>query len=131
MHITLEADYAIRIVHQLATLQRRADAKTIAENTGVTLRFSLKILRKLVGSGIIKSFKGTQGGYEIAKDPKDISLFDVIGTIEGPMNISRCVDPQFVCSRENGGDCQFQRVFVRLSNQIQDELRAVTFDQLL
>ena len=48
MHITLEADYAIRIVQVLAQNQRRLDAKTISEMTGVTLRFSLKILRKLV-----------------------------------------------------------------------------------
>lgn len=45
MHITLEADYAIRIVQVLAQNQRRLDAKTISEMTGVTLRFSLKILR--------------------------------------------------------------------------------------
>ena len=64
MHITLEADYAIRIVQVLAQNQRRLDAKTISEMTGVTLRFSLKILRKLVAAGIIKSFKGTQGGYD-------------------------------------------------------------------
>ena len=50
MHITLEADYAIRIVQVLAQNQRRLDAKTISEMTGVTLRFSLKILRKLVVS---------------------------------------------------------------------------------
>ncbi|MGN0674985.1 MAG: Rrf2 family transcriptional regulator, partial [Oscillospiraceae bacterium] len=55
MHITLEADYAIRIVHCLAKSKKRLDAKTIAEQTTVTLRFALKILRKLVASGIVKS----------------------------------------------------------------------------
>lgn len=44
MHITLEADYAVRIVHALAESGKRLDAKTISEMTGVTLRFSLKIL---------------------------------------------------------------------------------------
>ena len=66
MHITLEADYAIRIVQVLAQNQRRLDAKTISEMTGVTLRFSLKILRKLVAAGIIKSFKGTQAAMKSA-----------------------------------------------------------------
>ena len=83
MHITLEADYAIRIVQVLAQNQRRLDAKTISEMTGVTLRFSLKILRKLVAAGIIKSFKGTQGGYEIGRELDQISLGEVIETIEG------------------------------------------------
>ena len=56
MYFTLETDYAIRIVDTLARSQKRLDAKTISEMTGVTLRFSLKILRKLVAAGIIKSF---------------------------------------------------------------------------
>ena len=50
MHITLESDYAIRIVIFLLQYGKRADAKKIAENTQVTLRFSLKILRKLAAA---------------------------------------------------------------------------------
>ena len=44
MHITLESDYAVRIVSCLAKNGGRMDARSIAEETGVTLRFSLKIL---------------------------------------------------------------------------------------
>ena len=46
MHITLETDYAIRIVLYLAKANKRVEAKNISENTEVTLRFALKILRK-------------------------------------------------------------------------------------
>jgi len=46
MHITLETDYAIRIVVFLIQANKRVDAKNISEGTGVTLRFALKILRK-------------------------------------------------------------------------------------
>ena len=52
MHITLEADYAVRIVNCLTRCKTRMDAKSLASATGVTLRFSLKILRKLVAQGI-------------------------------------------------------------------------------
>ena len=58
MFITLESDYAVRIVACLAKENRRLDAKTISEMTCVTLRFALKILRKLVSAEIVKSFKG-------------------------------------------------------------------------
>ncbi len=53
MHITLETDYAVRIVDCLAREQKRMGAQAIADETSVTLRFALKILRKLVGSGIL------------------------------------------------------------------------------
>ncbi|MDD7646743.1 MAG: Rrf2 family transcriptional regulator, partial [Ruminococcus bromii] len=52
MHMTLEADYAVRIVEFLAVHPERIDAKTISEKTNVTLRFTLKILRTLVADGI-------------------------------------------------------------------------------
>ena len=55
MHMTLEADYAVRIVEFLAVNPGRADAKTISERTSVTLRFTLKILRTLVSDGIVRS----------------------------------------------------------------------------
>ena len=81
MHITLESDYAVRIVSRLARQGGRMDAKRIAEETGVTLRFSLKILRKLVTGGLVRSYQGTKGGYALARPAKDISLCDVIETV--------------------------------------------------
>ena len=90
MHITLESDYAIRIVSCIVESDRRLDAKAIAEATNVPQRFALKILRKLVSSDIIVSYKGAKGGYQLAREPKDISLLDVIETAEGTYYFSRC-----------------------------------------
>ena len=100
MHITLETDYAIRIVLYLAKANKRVEAKNISENTEVTLRFALKILRKLVAEGIVKSFKGTQGGYELNKKPEEITLANVIETVEGTYYLSRCLNPEQGCNRE-------------------------------
>ena len=55
MHITQESDYAVRIVYCLAKCGTRRDARGISEEMCVTLRFSLKILGKLVSSGIVES----------------------------------------------------------------------------
>lgn len=131
MNITLEADYAIRIVHCLAVNSRRMDAKHISEVTGVTLRFSLKILRKLVGAGLIKSFKGTQGGYELAKKPEEISLADVLETIEGPYNLNRCGAGDFICTRVKDKPCAFQKVFCEISKDVRERLDAVKFSELI
>ena len=56
MHITQESDYAIRIVYCLAGSDTRRDARSISEEICVSLRFSLKILGKLVQSGLVTSF---------------------------------------------------------------------------
>ncbi len=133
MHITLESDYAIRIVLYLSQIQKRAEAKNISENTEVTLRFALKILRKLVAAGIVKSFKGTQGGYELNKAPAEITLAEVIETVEGTYYLSRCLDPQLGCNRENRSSpyCKVQREFARISDYVRKEMQGITFDKLV
>ena len=58
MRMTLEADYAVRIVECLTLAGKRCEAAYIAERAQVPLRFSLKILRKLVQEGLVVSYKG-------------------------------------------------------------------------
>ena len=131
MHITLEADYAVRIVHALAQSGKRLDAKTISEMTGVTLRFSLKILRKLVAAGIVKSFKGTQGGYEIGKPAEEISLGEVIETIEGRYTLNRCVTGEYACTRHKNNCCEFQKIFREISEDVRKRLYSYHFSDFM
>ncbi len=128
MQITLESDYAARITDCLCKSEKRLDAKTISEETGVTLRFSLKILRKLVAAGITKSYKGTQGGYEIAKSPKEISLKDIIEAIEGYIVINRCIKGEFPCTKGTE-DCKIQTAFCEISSKVKETMSQYTFDK--
>ena len=131
MHITLETDYAVRITNCLANTAQRTEAKRIAELTGVTLRFALKILRKLVAAGIVESFKGTKGGYVLAKEPGNITVHDVLCAVEGPYEIARCVDTSFECNRntEFVTYCRFNRAFQAISKEVQGKLESITFQQ--
>ena len=127
MHMTLEADYAVRIVEFLATQKERADAKTIAEQTNVTLRFTLKILRTLVADGIAHSYKGAKGGYELAKPAKEITLRQVIESVEGPYMISRCQGEAYSCTRT---DCHLHGIYGKISAMVRKELDSYTFDMI-
>ena len=129
MHITLESDYAVRIVSCLAQSGGRMDAKKISGETGVTLRFSLKILRKLVTGGLVRSYKGTKGGYELARPANEISLCDVIEVVEGPFALSRCVGEQnYSCNRDGGGpSCRFRQVYAEISEEVRRRLDEVRF----
>ncbi|MEM1485403.1 Rrf2 family transcriptional regulator [Oscillospiraceae bacterium PP1C4] len=130
MHITLEADYAVRIVDCLARNNKRMDAKTLSSCTGVTLRFSLKILRKLVGEGVVNSFKGTQGGYELAKPAREISLGEVLEIVEGPITISRCVgSDEFQCTRTDDNACRFNKVYAEVAQVVKEKLYSVNFER--
>lgn len=131
MHITLETDYAVRIVSALCIDGGRVDAKTISERSVVSLRFALKILRKLVYAGIVNSFKGTQGGYQIAMKPENINLRMVIEAIEGTYYFSRCLSPDGICSRGASGVCCYQKAFCEISELVRDKLESYNFADLI
>ena len=129
MRFTMETDYAIRIVYSLAKAGKRMDAKSITEESDVTLRFSLKILRKLVAAGIVKSFKGTQGGYEIGRPLDEISLYDVIRTVEGDYVLTRCQEGGYECGRKS--PCKFRRIFCDISKDVAEKLESHKFSEFM
>ena len=132
MFITQEADYAVRIVSCLARATDRVDAGYISEQTGVSMRFALKILRKLVAGGIAKSYKGRNGGYELAKTPAETTLCEVIETVDGPFALSRCLlSDRHDCAHVAPGCCAFRDVYAEISEQISAKLREVTFERLM
>lgn len=131
MYLNMESDYAIRIVSCLARHQRIMSAKEISNCANVTLRFSLKILRSLVLAGLVESYKGANGGYKLAKPPKDISLYDVIKAIEGEYNISRCLQTSYVCSRNTGEKCFVHKVFEKISVYVRNKLDSVDFEMIV
>ena len=132
MRITQESDYALRIITTMALHGDIVGAGAISEKTSVTQRFALKILHKLVKGGIISSFKGTKGGYKLAKEPKDITLKSVIELIDGPIAIARCVDSAEECSLKcDKTACVYHHIFDSISSDIAKRLDNITiFDMM-
>ncbi len=131
MYITLEADYAVRIVSVLCLDRGRLDAGTISERACVTLRFALKILRKLVSAGLIKSFKGSQGGYKLIAEPSEITLGMVIEAIEGTYYFSRCLAPDCECNRGADGICCYQKAFGEITDSVRNQLSSYNFADMI
>lgn len=133
MRITQEADYALRIAYLLASDGGTLDSGVIAERAGVTERFTVKILRKLVQNGVVASKKGAFGGYRLAQAPGDITMRHIVEIIDGPMEISRCLDGDYECSRV-GNDkrqCTFHLIFAKINKAIAEKLDAVTLDSVI
>ncbi len=131
-NMTREADYAVRIISEMAATatqseSSRLDAGALSELTGVTLRFTLKIMRKLVAAGITKSFKGVNGGYILAKPASEISVGEVIEAIDGRFEMARCSGADD-CSRPSGqGICRFKNEFDRISEMVRREMGNLRF----
>ena len=132
MHLTLEADYAVRIMQVLCKAGNlRTDAGEISKRAYVTQSFTLKILRKLVSAGLVKSFKGTHGGYIAAKEPEDITLLEVIEAIEGTYRFSKCLQSDNACNMGAADGCCYRRVFEKITDSVRGQLASSTFKDLI
>ncbi len=129
MKITREADYALRIVSMLAFENTQIEAKNISEQKAIPYRFTLKILRKLVNAGLVKSYRGVNGGYILSRDISEITLYDVIETIDGTIDINRCISEPEICA--NSGDCKIQKALIDAQKIMIDHFKSVTIKQVL
>ena len=131
MHLTLEADYAVRIMQVLCSAKNaRTDAGEISRRACVTQSFTLKILRKLVSAGLVKSFKGTHGGYIAAKEPGDMTLLEVIEAIEGTYRFSKCLQDDSICNMGTAEGCCYRKVFESITDSVREQLAGITFSKL-
>ena len=128
MYITLETDYAVRIVAYLSGLgEGRADSRSISGKTGVPPRFTVKILRKLSAGGVVNSCKGPRGGYFLARPAGEITLLEVVELIEGACVLSRCGQEGYECRQ---GSCRFYNVYAEISRGLRESMGRYTFAQL-
>ncbi len=85
-------DYAVVIVAQMATdLKRRHTVPSLSEETGVPEPTVSKIMKKLSKTDMVISYRGVQGGYALTKPASEISMNELITTMDGPILIVDCV----------------------------------------
>lgn len=99
LKLTIKADYGLIALKHLATNgQSSASAKEIAGTYQIPLPLLSKILQKLVKAGFLRSEHGTNGGYKLAKDPRDITALEVIRTLDGPIVLTACFTEHGSCT---------------------------------
>lgn len=131
MRVTQEADYAIRICAVLDETDKKLGAAALAELACITPRIALKVLRKLMTVGIVRSYKGARGGYELDRRGDELTVLEVIELIDGPMRISKCLDCKHICSRnQNKADCKMHIAFDLINEQLVENLGLITVRML-
>lgn len=87
MRISVKVDYAVRAMAQLAAegADEPVKADTIARAQDIPLKFLLGILSDLKRARLLRSQRGAEGGYWLARPASEISLADVIRSIDGPL----------------------------------------------
>jgi Rrf2 family protein len=134
MKISAKDEYACSAVLELA-LNYEGDApvrvQDIADRHGIPMKFLFQIMQILKRVDIVRSRRGTEGGYVLGRHPSQITVGDVIRTVSGPFVQLSCQDSGVQanpCDRETA--CQFKPIWSELDRAIASVLNNVNFADL-
>jgi len=126
LRLSREADYGlIALIYMAARPEGRlAYRREIAEAHGIPTEFLAKVLQKLARGGLIRSYRGTQGGYALARTPAEITLADVVEAVEGPMALVECQCEAYECRQETS--CTVKHALTGVQREIRRVLACVS-----
>lgn len=94
-------DYAVVLLVDMARTNRVRAAHQIAAETGVPMPTVAKVMKALVRAGLVRSTRGANGGYHLARRAEHIPVADMIEAVEGPISVTACVESaEESCERE-------------------------------
>ena len=131
MQITRQADYAARAVLYLARMEptQRAATSQVAQEQHIPPSFLAKIISQLSIAGLLHTSRGARGGVTLAREPKDVTLLEVIEAIDGPIMLNECVSENSVCTFDD--ECPLRPVWCEAQEELVNRLKNTNFQALL
>jgi Rrf2 family protein len=126
MYVSARADYAVRAIVELvdSSPERLRKADDVAHAQGIPVSFLENILMQLRNSGIVRSQRGPEGGYWLARPPDQVNLAHIIRAVEGPLVGVRGQRPEEI---EYAGSAEsLQYVWIALRANLRKVLENVT-----
>jgi Rrf2 family protein len=130
LKLTKKADYGLIALKHLATPRTgSASAKEIADRYHIPLPLLSKVLQQLSKSGLLLSVQGTNGGYRLAKEPRRITVLEVVRTIDGPIILTSCFTEHKECDQSS--QCTVREPLRRVHESILSLLDSISIADLL
>lgn len=139
MKISTRGEYGLRALMELGLEpQRGLSLRDIAGRQHISLDYLEQIVPALRGAGMVKSKRGAQGGYQLSRDPSEITVYDALVALEGPFEPMLCLSGAPVAGEEltpaacgASGSCAVQEVWQELREAIEGVLKNLTLAELL
>lgn len=134
MKISAQEEYGLRCLLQLASLPEGESLTLaqIAEREGISVANAGKLLWILNKAGLVRSVRGTKGGYQLARPAAEIHLHEVIKVLDEDVLESHCKSYTGVLDTcVHTGDCGIRPVIVGLHEVVRNALASITLAQLV
>jgi Rrf2 family protein len=124
-------EYAIRGLSELASRDSSVPVMLdeIVAGTDLPRDFLAKVFQKLVAAGILKSFKGRGGGFQIARPIHAVTLMQIVESIEGPQHLDRCVVGMEACNDQM--PCAQHDLYKPIRQRLKDYFNTTTLADLV
>lgn len=131
MKLSTKGRYGLKAMFELSLNQDNGPVplKFIAKKQKVSDQYLEQIFSKLKKSGLVKSVRGSQGGYLLGKEAKDITVGDILTVLEGPISLSDCVLDEDVC--ENSSICVTKVVWEKMKKGIDEVVNSITLQDMI
>ena len=135
LRLTKKADYGLMALKYLAEQSvfgaegKAQSAKDIAEAYHIPPQLLAKILQTLAKAGLLVSHAGTNGGYALARPSSEITAFEVIRAIDGPLFITSCITIHGTC--DLAGHCTIKEPLRKVNDSIKDLLSGIRISDLI
>ena len=134
MKISTRGEYGLRALMELGTEPGQAmSLRDIAGRQHISLDYLEQIVPALKNAGLVRSKRGAQGGYLLAREPGDITIFDALVALEGPFDPMSCLStgPSTVPGCGASNSCAVQEVWRELQEAIEKVLKNLTLAEML
>lgn len=132
MLITRASEYAILSLIVLSKANSPLDSETLSRELSISKSFLAKILQALAKNGILKSYKGVNGGFVLSYDPKDISMLQVMSSVEGKAPaVFECAPSEKDCPSDKANICSIWPFLNKLQGKIDTFLADLTLADIL
>ena len=130
MRLATRARYGTRLMLDLALNFSKGTIflKDIAKKEEISEKYLSHLVIPLKSSGLISSSRGAHGGYQLTKSPSQITLKEIVQTLEGSISCVECVKNPSICPRVS--KCATRGIWEKLDEKISDELSSVTLEDL-
>jgi len=131
MKLSTRARYGVRLMLVLATNYPKGPIflKSIATEEGLSEKYLSRIVIQLRAAGLVNSARGAHGGYVLSRDPSQITLKDLIDTLEGNITLVDCVRDPSTCLRSQ--ECVTRDIWEIISGKIAETLHSITLADLV
>ena len=134
MKVSTRGDYASRALLSLALHVDESgptSVRDIAERTGLPQPYLEQILLALKGAGLVRSKRGVGGGYVLARDPKEITLGQIVSAVDGPIVLGDFGEPHQNGACDHEGQCVLLAVWSQVGRHMRDHLDSFTLADMV